>query len=472
MREKPLLDYLNSKGFEISYVSRYAPLVYAVLPKDEILAIQKREDVVRIYLSRIYEPEIDTAIPTIRAPAVWSEGYNGTGTKVAVVEGGRVDFNNPFLAHANGGTHQSGYISGHTTRVAGVIASTNDTYKGVAYGTTILSANAPSWSSDDLINASEWALDNVADVLSLSFGFDSGLQLTDLDRYYDHIVWEHWRAVVKSAGNEANGCRSGSGNITSPGLGWNVITVGGIDDGNTADWSDDTRWACSSYRNPISTNGDRNKPEVSAVAARIQSTEPTDYFNETGSWITLPQNRRQGTSYAAPAVAGEIALLINRKSGLSLWPEVTKAVVMATAVHNTYNESIDDGEGVGTVVASQAYKAVDNGWIRMYKINQSNLPMELSGNLTQGTRVRCVMSWNSHTDWHVNESKDILAADPDLEVCYPNGTLITGSYSFDNNYEVVEFIAPVNGTYTAKITYKRFDEAFEYLGLAWIEEHH
>ena len=281
----------------------------------------------------------------------------------------------------------------------------------------------------EIVNASDWALDNGADVLSLSFGVDTDLQLTELDRYYDHIIWEHYRAVVKSAGNRGNL----EGNVTSPGLGWNVITVGGTDDNDTADWSDDTRWSGSSYKNPVSPQGDRNKPEVSAVAARIQSTENESYYNSNGSWITLPQHKVSGTSFAAPAVAGEIALLINRENWLRNWPEITKAVVMATALHNTYGDRIDDGEGVGTVEASLADRTVNNEWIRGYNITQADLPMNRSRYFTEGTTVRAVICWDSHTDWHVNESKDMLAADLNLEVYHPNGTKITGSYSYGNN---------------------------------------
>ena len=38
--------------------------------------------------------------------------------------------------------------------------------------------------------------------------------------------------LSKSAGNDA-------GNVTSPGKGWNVITVGAINDQGNSNWSDD-----------------------------------------------------------------------------------------------------------------------------------------------------------------------------------------------------------------------------------------
>ncbi len=178
LKVKPVMDYLEAKGFTVTCPSTVPPIVAAELPKREILALQKRGDVDTIYLSRIYEPEINTAVPTVRAHKAWNEGYNGTGTKVAIVEDNGVDFSNP---HLNGYMRPGQIdISSHETECAGVAASTHPTYRGVAYGATILSANADSWSDNDLITASNWALSEGADVLSCSFGTDTNLQMAYL----------------------------------------------------------------------------------------------------------------------------------------------------------------------------------------------------------------------------------------------------------------------------------------------------
>jgi len=313
-KEKPLIDELNKKGFDVGYASIAAPVVFANLTKKEIFALEKRKDVDTIYLSKTTVAELNNAVPTIRAPYVWSKGYDGTGVRVAVVESpyvgltdSKVDFNNPNLDHANDGTYKPNEpTSVHATMVASVIASNHNTYKGVSPNVDILSANSDG-SYDDIMAASDWALNNNADILSCSFGGNADIWMDALDRYFDHIIWEHWRAVVKSVGNRgAAGCTAGEdGKITSPGLAYNVITVGGTNDEDTQHWRDDERWSCSSYVDPRSPHDDRNKPEVSAPAEDIS-------VNAGGGagW------RSSGTSLAAPAVSGEIALLIDQDNGL------------------------------------------------------------------------------------------------------------------------------------------------------------
>ncbi|NMG83354.1 MAG: S8 family serine peptidase [Methanosarcinales archaeon] len=468
-KEKPLIDALKKKGFDVDYASIAAPLVFANLTKKEILALNMRKDVDTIYLSRTYEPALDSAVPTIRVPYVQGKGYDGTGVIVAVVESAkngtstRVDFGHPNLGHADGGTYNTTMgFSGHATRVAGVIASNHGVRKGTSPGVDILSANS-NGTHADIFAASDWALDHGAEILSCSFGSDTDLQIGPLDRYYDHVIWEHWRAVVSAAGNrgDAAGCLGRDNDIITPGLGYNMITVGGTNDANTQHWRDDERYRCSSFNDPISPHNDRNKPEVSAVAVAIESTTTGD------GWET-----RSGTSYAAPAVSGEIALLIDKTGWLKYWPEVTKAVVMATAVHDSYtgpmNGEYDDQEGVGTIVASQAYKTVDNYWMEGTYETASSLPKNKYFYAAQGERVRFVISWDSHTNRHGGDTnKDTLAADLDLYICDPNGYYAGGSYTWDNNYEVVEFTAWVSGNYIAYINDYRFDESYEWLGIAW-----
>lgn len=97
LKEKAIIDYLEGKGFNVIYASKVVPLVWVELPKSEILTLQERNDVGAIYLSKKCEPEINTAVPTVRAHKAWNGGYNGTGTKVAIVESDGVDFSNPYL---------------------------------------------------------------------------------------------------------------------------------------------------------------------------------------------------------------------------------------------------------------------------------------------------------------------------------------------------------------------------------------
>lgn len=84
-----------------------------------------------------------------------------------------------------------------------------------------------------------------------------------------------------------------------------------------------------------------------------------------------------------------------------------------------------------------------------------------------GQRIRVSLAWSSHTSGTSNIGKsDVLRADLDLVVRQPNGTT-TGSYSFDNSYEVVDVTAASTGTLRVSVRQDRFDSSSEPFGLAW-----
>lgn len=253
IKNKPVIDALEAKGFKLIYASQYAPLIFAELPNKAILEVEKRADVDTIYLSRNYELELNTIASTEKAEAAWNIGITGNGIKIAVIEPDGVEFANPHLADGTYYDSVNKNTYWHATGVAGIIESTHITYKGIAYGApAILSGNAHSDSDADIIAATEWALNNGADIVSNSWGKDTNLVLSAMDRYMDHLVWTHYKTVIKSAGNNAGGWGTGTGNVTSPGLAYNIITVGAFDDKENSQWSDDEMSKYSSYKDPIS----------------------------------------------------------------------------------------------------------------------------------------------------------------------------------------------------------------------------
>ncbi|MCL6449668.1 MAG: S8 family serine peptidase [Acetobacteraceae bacterium] len=456
-------------GGEVVYSCRYAPLVFAEVPCAALSALEKRADVVTIYLSKDYAPEINSAVPAIVPTGFWSNGIRGANTRVAVTEAGRIDFAAPWIDGTTRDT--TGYIDSHPTEIAGIIASSEPTFQGMGNAIGLLSANAKTWNDADLIAAAEWALGQGADVLSCSFGFDTGLTPSSLDRFFDHVIWEHWRLMCKSAGNR--GAPGEDGNITSPGLGWNMLTVGGVYDNDTAGWGDDSRYYASSYRDPISPHGDRHKPEVSAVAQGMRSTETQSYFNSYGTWITRPEHAHQGTSYAAPMVAGEVALMISYQNWLRVWPEVLRSMVMASATHMVYGTIANgntphDQEGCGTIVADNAYWDLAAGQTAALSSTTSGeFPKIVTIPANAGEKIRVVVNWDSHTNWHSDPNMDTLTADLDLHIYDPNGNWVNASASWDNNYEMVEFVAAMAGNYQARIIAWRYDDGLEYIGVAW-----
>jgi hypothetical protein len=314
-----------------------------------------------------------------------------------------------------------------------------------------------------MINASEWAINNGANILSNSWGNGTNGTLSGIDKYYDHLVWSAYKTVTAVSGNQVGG----SWQVPSPGLGYNVITVGGFEDSGTYDWSDDVIWADSGYVDPISRNGDREKPEVAAVATH----GGTNYIITTSvrrppSGYPIESTVGAGTSYAAPAVAAEAALLMQANSSLTIWPETVKAIIMASAVHNIEGDSrLSEKDGAGGIDISNAY---DAGITEASGMNTSasDFPKHFTFSATAGERVRIVITWDSHPDSNHPPVNDDLQSDLNLVVYGPSGAAVGTSDSYDNSYEIVEFTAPAAGTYDATVYAKTFNGSYEYLGFA------
>ncbi len=457
-KEKPVIDKLKAKNINIRYASMYAPLIYAEVPVKLMDEVESIPDVEGIYIAREFRPMLNMVAQTVKVQPVWNAGITGSGIKVAVVEQGRYTTQNPYLT-VGSSYNPSGVISSHATEVAGIIASTHSTYKGISYGIPgLLSANAGSWQEADMIAASEWAITNGANILSNSWGDDTGLVMRGIDRYFDHVVWDNWKTVTVVAGNEGQT----TGNVVSPGLAYNVITVGGFDDKDTSVWSDDTMWAGSSYKDPISR--DREKPEVVAVA-----THGSRYI--TSTYIAYPWVHAvvgAGTSYAAPAVAGEAALLMQAKSWLTYWPETVKAVIMASAVHNIEgNSMLSEYDGAGGIDISNAYYTANNNRMSGNTLYASSFPKDYTFSASAGQTVRVAIAWDSHPDNNHPPASDPLQSDLDLYILDPNGNTVGFSTSYDNSYEIVEFTATTTGTFKARVRAYRFDGTYEYLGFAY-----
>lgn len=194
-REAPVLAWLEEGGYTVTYASHYAPLIFAELSQEGVGDLSQRNDVAAIYLSKMYEPTLNSAAQTNRTTAVWSAGITGSGVQVAVVEAEGIDFSHPNLANGvYADPNNPNLGGGHATQVAGVIASTHSVDRGIAYGVSpLFSANAGSFAVTNIIEATEDALAAGARVLNLSFGCINCNQLDEAARYYDHVVSTNFR---------------------------------------------------------------------------------------------------------------------------------------------------------------------------------------------------------------------------------------------------------------------------------------
>ena len=469
---------LAALGAHVGYASSSAPLVFVDLPAGGVAGLAAESGVVALGLEGASRPLMASAGPTVAADWTPGGGDQGTGIRVGVVEYHNVRPGGDLGQHVVAAFSTTGTLAytgsgqfDHPTWVAGAVVSQRPGYRGVAPSAVIVTASTggytPSLSTDRaIVAAADWALSpsgGNADLLNVSLGQDTAQGSEEARRYFDAVSAEDGRLVVAAAGNYST---FGHWDVLSPATGYNVLAVGGVDDRGTPGTSDDRIWFVpgsngSTYRDPSGTAwnsyGDFNKPDVSAPAVSVR----------TANGLAA-----SGTSVATPITAGVVAQLFAREPVLVTWPEATRAIIMAGALRRTPmpDGSLNaDHEGAGTVSAlwSNRILSPDDGW-GGYRFGSMAAGDQISQAIPvrAGQRVRVALAWGSHTSGPALQKTDELQADLDLQVTLPGGAKV-GSYTFDNAYEVVDFIAPSSGTATVRILTDRFEGDSESFGMAW-----
>jgi thermitase len=243
----------------------------------------------------------------IKAPTAWEETKGREDIVVAVIDTG-VDLSHPDLKNKIKNSGKD-FVNGdndatddhwHGTFVAGIVGAQNDNGEGiagVAWNCKILPVkvldNTGNGSTDKVAQGIIWAADNGAAVINLSLGSETGTETLRLALKY---AYEKGVAVVAAAGNTG-------GNVLYPAAyDTYVLSVAATD-------YNDARAVYSNFGSRI---------DVAAPGVRILSTVPTWYFGPD----FLPYGYADGTSFAAPHVAGLAALL----KGLKTW--LTPAQIM------------------------------------------------------------------------------------------------------------------------------------------------
>ncbi len=464
------------QGGRVAYVSQLAPLAYVDTPASSLGRLASLERVASMGLEgSSWQTSLASAGPYVHAD--WHSGTldQGTGTRVGIIEYYNVratgDLAGKVVAYHNEGgstTYEPG-TGDHPSWVAGAIASQDSTDTGIAPGSLIVSSasgfsGAGLTRDRNVIRAADWAATTGdSDILNLSVNMDSGTGSAEARAYFDSIGGgESFRTVVASAGNYNTGYESGW-LVTSPGTSWNVLTVGGVNDGTGKLWysaSPPEGAKLEDDRNATyNPHKDFNKPNVSAPAVSVRTAN-----GRSGT----------GTSVASPIVAGVAAQVFARSPAVfAAWPEAMRAIVMAGAIRRVplpgTNKIDDDHEGVGTVDAYKSNQIFVNGTVGGWSygaLTASNRSVSRTFAVAAGQKVRVAVSWDSHTSGPMFGKTDTLTADLDLRVYYPGGSRF--SVTWDNNYEYVSFTAPSSGTVTIDVTSPRFDGSVEYYGLAWV----
>lgn len=461
--EQPLLDLLPTLGGQVIGAAETAPLVFAEIPVRAIPQLEVLPNVIAIDLLVEGGPEdiggeekppggteLGSARPASKADIVEARGITGSGIIAAVIEGDSAEFGNPYIDGTCGPNSGCPTIDEHPTAVSGIMASTHSTSRGTApgIGSGLRSGNGGGWDLSHHQSATTWALGEGASVFNNSYFIEADGVMHNSDRWMDYMVRNNWVLEVKSAGNRGED----DAYVTSPGLGYNVLTVGAIEDKDTITWDDDAMAELSSWDEPSG----REKPEVAAVGCGewVTGVGGVPGIISTGRYSPWIYDQGCGTSYAAPIVTGGGALLSQRDSRLFWWPESQKAILIATALHNIEGASrISEIDGAGAIDLAAADAVAANGWWNGHTLSGSDF--DASGDFTSmtiylyaGERVRVAMAYDSNPS--SDYTSDPLEGDLDLYLLDPSSNSVAYSLGVDS-WEIIDYTTAVEGTYTVLI---------------------
>lgn len=417
-------------------------------------------------------PDLGNSIAVARSDLAHTAGFDGTGVRVAVWETGPSVTTN--LTFANRFTATPG-ASDHARLTSAVVKNTEaGKPHGHAPDCDLYSANASG------VDALRWAVrDQRCTVISQSFHRSTepggaGLQSDDLLKDWLALRWPY-PTILQAAGNywlgDADGISPPEDEFVNH-KGFNSLAVGSHDDSAGAMAGD------SVFRNPSSTHGDRELPEIAA----------------NGTGVSANTETMSGTSFAAPAVAGVTALLQDVDGVLCSWPEGCRAILLASAGRNVANGTwwhdvvarTDGADGAGAVDAQAGVliaqqrrwrdaPATRRGWdvgtlassvVGADRLATFRHRVSVPGSVWFPT-VKVALAWDSAiTSSGETATASTLTVDLDLIVRDSHGVQVAVAASWDNSYEVVEFAATPGETY--EIVIRRWSGTDSvWFGLAW-----
>ncbi|WP_327738131.1 S8 family serine peptidase [Streptomyces nojiriensis] len=287
----------------------------------------------KLWLDGKVQANLERSTKQVAATAAWAAGYDGKGTRVAVLDTG-TDLDHPDLrgrvtasknfTDSDTDADRQGHGTHTISTVGGSGAESAGAKRGVAPGAELLSGkvlNDGGYGLDSWIIAGmEWAAEAKADVVSMSLGDPSQTACDDPLAAAAERLSQQGPLFVIAAGN------SGPGNntVSSPGCAPSVLTVGAVD-------RDDTT-AVFSSRGPAGLRHTL-KPEIAAPGVGISAAA-------AGGRGVYAYQSMSGTSMATPHVAGAAAVVKQRHPDWSA-QQIKAALVgsAATAVPGDVRET-------------------------------------------------------------------------------------------------------------------------------------
>ncbi len=361
-----IIKDIKIKDEDITFKSQYAPMILAELTVSEVLLVIKNSYVISVVFFENRELIEDSLISAKEATGVNKINNNSIlGLTGADVKVGLIDSNVVYVANTG---VENRYIVPNNSVPS--IKFALYARKIIDYGNVVIVDNNntpnPTGSHADavantLLSVSpgitlySCAIDEgIFDFSTIEAMIAEGVQLISLsgsyheletsdeyvysiwDKWFDHIVAFHGITALTSAGNTGNNntdytyidengkeIQAYGPVVGAPGLAYNVITVGAYNDESEPD----TFRSYTSYRNSITREDD-----ITLIGCEKPDVVVPDTFN--GEY----------TSNSTPFLAGIIALIYELKPSLAMYPQATKAIVLASCHRKVVQTSADGGQ--------------------------------------------------------------------------------------------------------------------------------
>ena len=444
----------------------------------------------------------------INVEPVWSEGLDGEGVNIAVVDD-TVDYShedlaqniNSSLSHdygGRGGAYRP--FDHHGTAVAGIIAArdNSDGVRGVAPGATVYGYNylAGDWQQfQDINRADAMGRNRVATAVSNnSWGPPDGPGLGEANRLWELAVDSGIREGYDGKGTfyvfaGGNGGRGHQENPDGTLVGGHIVSVGGRgDDSNLDELAN--YYAVTTV---CAVNDQDTRSSFSEKGANLWVCGPSNEFGEEYRGIVTTENSDRyrkdfgGTSAATPIVSGVAALLRDANPDLT-WRDLKLILAASARKNDAINPGWEEGApkygadsaeerynfnheyGFGMVDA-QAAVDLARGWTNAPPLESASAasrsattilppsgstPRTVTTTLALNTAIRFTEFVEINTDFEHTSFRDM-----EIELVSPSGAVSKLAVPFDTRHYETTYTRPDGTTYDGTY-FVRLDGEFRF----------